>query len=391
MKIAVVIPIYRTEFQWFERIALEQAKRVLGRYPICFLVPEGLDVDRLLPENGFTESFPPECFKGIDGYNALLLSENFYRRFSRFDYILIHQLDAFAFSDQLERFCRMGYDYIGAPWSFCGHKLIGTKTVDQKTDILHVGNGGFSLRNPRACLSLLERYAQQLETWPLNEDTFFAYFGKKRENEFRLATIRVASLFSCEIDAARWYRKNGNALPFGCHGWHKYSADFYLDAFAQVGYDLRPYRGQMAALDMEDQARRLHVMMTVRLCQRVLSGRPVLPYLPENGKPYVAHLIDQPSMELFQQLRKDGIAVSPQIFGYEEGDVASVVGNVKKTADPSATALILSVYDDSETVSRLEGEGLQYGKDFVSFWQEYIGRGVRWLRGLYAATAGRKI
>ena len=297
-----------------------------------------------------------------------------------YDYILIYQLDAFAFSDQLERFCRMGYDYIGAPWSFCGHKIIGTKTVDQKTDILHVGNGGFSLRNPRACLSLLKRYARQLKTWPMNEDTFFAYFGKKRENDFRLASIRVAYQFACEIDAARWYRKNNNSLPFGCHGWNKYSADFYLDAFAKVGYDLRPYRKQMETLDLEDQARRLNVMMTVRLCRRVLKAQPVIRYLPQDGKTYVAHIIGQPTMELFQQLRKDGFFMSSQVFGYAEGDVDSIVGNMKKLANESTTALILSIDDDSTVISRLEEEGLQYGKDFLSFWQEYIGYWVRWLR-----------
>ncbi len=380
MKIAVVIPMYRPALHWYERIALEQAKRVLGHFPICYLIPKGLDVKSFMTENTFTASFSPEFFKGIDGYNALMLSNSFYQRFSKYDYILIYQLDAFAFSDQLERFCRMGYDYIGAPWSFCGHKIIGTKTVDQKTDILHVGNGGFSLRNPRACLSLLKRYARQLKTWPMNEDTFFAYFGKKRENDFRLASIRVAYQFACEIDAARWYRKNNNSLPFGCHGWNKYSADFYLDAFAKVGYDLRPYRKQMETLDLEDQARRLNVMMTVRLCRRVLKAQPVIRYLPQDGKTYVAHIIGQPTMELFQQLRKDGFFMSSQVFGYAEGDVDSIVGNMKKLANESTTALILSIDDDSTVISRLEEEGLQYGKDFLSFWQEYIGYWVRWLR-----------
>ena len=183
MNIAVIIPIYRTKLHWFEQIALEQAKRLLCNFPIFILIPKGLDVSAFMGKNVFTASFSPKFFKDIDGYNALMLDNAFYKRFSKYDYILIFQLDAFVFSDQLERFCQMGYDYIGAPWSFCGHVIIDEKAENPPIDILHVGNGGFSLRKPKACSSLLKKYARQLKTWSKNEDTFFAYFGKKKETK----------------------------------------------------------------------------------------------------------------------------------------------------------------------------------------------------------------
>jgi len=44
-----------------------------------------------------------------------MMSPAFYDAFKAFDYILIYQLDAFVFRDELEYFCSLGYDYIGAP------------------------------------------------------------------------------------------------------------------------------------------------------------------------------------------------------------------------------------------------------------------------------------
>lgn len=379
MKIAVIIPMYRPVLHWYERIALKQAKRLFGDYPIFYLIPEGLNVKAFMSDNTTCASFPAQFFKGVDGYNELMLSNIFYQRFAEYDYILIYQLDAFAFSNQLERFCRMGYDYIGAPWSFCGHKII-----EGRSEIMRVGNGGFSLRNPQACLALLKKYAQQLQTWEFNEDNFFAFFGKKKENDFRLAPIAVARQFSCEINAARCYRKNGNTLPFGCHGWHIYSADFYLDAFSKVGYDLRPYRGQMKTVDLGDQAYRLHFLMKSRLWRRLSNSQSILRYLPKDSKTYVAHVIGRTSAHLLQQLRKEGCSFFEQIFCYKEGDISSIIDNMEKLSSEVQPALILSINDDSDVIAKLISDGMRYGKDFWSFWQEYIRYWTQWLQGFYA-------
>jgi hypothetical protein len=44
------------------------------------------------------------------------LSEEFYQAFTDFEFMLIYQLDAFVFRDELADWCRSGYEYIGAPW-----------------------------------------------------------------------------------------------------------------------------------------------------------------------------------------------------------------------------------------------------------------------------------
>lgn len=60
--------------------------------------------------------FPDTYFKGIAGYNRLMMSPEFYETFAQWEYILIYQTDAWVFSDRLSEWCSKGYDYIGAPW-----------------------------------------------------------------------------------------------------------------------------------------------------------------------------------------------------------------------------------------------------------------------------------
>jgi hypothetical protein len=79
--------------------------------------PEGLENDYITKKysNISVESFPKRYFENIEGYNELLLSASFYERFLDTKYILIYQLDAFVFKDELQEWCDKGYDYI-APW-----------------------------------------------------------------------------------------------------------------------------------------------------------------------------------------------------------------------------------------------------------------------------------
>jgi hypothetical protein len=44
-----------------------------------------------------------------------MLSIDFYKRFRDYKFILIYQLDAYVFRDELEYWCEQDYDFIGAP------------------------------------------------------------------------------------------------------------------------------------------------------------------------------------------------------------------------------------------------------------------------------------
>lgn len=116
--VKVIIPIYTTELSDTEWISLDRCFDILKRYSICFVIPDGLDMTVIEKRYGKREtySFDKSYFKGLKGYNRLMLSSEFYKTFSDTKYILIHQTDAFVFRDELEQWCSHNFDYIGAPW-----------------------------------------------------------------------------------------------------------------------------------------------------------------------------------------------------------------------------------------------------------------------------------
>src|ERR1700744_1519211 len=116
-KAAVVIPVYKTQLSAYEKVSLKQCKDILGDHPVIFAKPVSLNIDGLISVTGFQSvSFDDHYFESVHGYNELMMAEEFYKSFSDYEYILIYQLDAFVFSDQLDYWCDQDYDYIGAPW-----------------------------------------------------------------------------------------------------------------------------------------------------------------------------------------------------------------------------------------------------------------------------------
>src|SRR4029079_3572600 len=80
-------------------------------------------------------------------YNRLMNIPYFYRHFLEYDYILIYQLDTFVFENNLEEWCNMNIDYVGAPWinsTWVNNLKKKISWIDKF--IYPVGNGGLSLR-----------------------------------------------------------------------------------------------------------------------------------------------------------------------------------------------------------------------------------------------------
>ena len=69
------------------------------------------------------------------------MNYDFYNGFRKYKFMLVHQLDAYVFKDDLLYWTKQGYDYIGAPW-FEGMDNAGTNA----SLLPEIGNGGFSLR-----------------------------------------------------------------------------------------------------------------------------------------------------------------------------------------------------------------------------------------------------
>ena len=245
--VAVVIPVYKAQPNHTELVSLKQCLSVLKDHPIVFFGPESMDItaysalcDGKVAFN--FKSFENSYFENITGYNKLMLSVHFYRAFKNYRYILIHQLDAYVFKDELVYWCGQGYDFIGAPHpahqNAAGemhflkgysrliggvNRLFGTARV-----ISNVGNGGFSLRHTTKCMWLLELLHSKALRWGTNnEDGFFKYWGNLLHPLFRLPSDNIALRFAIEQSPAESLKKLNGQLPFGCHAFEKYEPEVW--------------------------------------------------------------------------------------------------------------------------------------------------------------------
>ena len=237
--IKIIVPVYKNSFSLFEEVSLNQCRKVLKDYPLVFIKPESLNPEELLrkyPEFQH-ESFPDYFFKGKKGYNQLMLSPEFYGRFTDTEYILVYQTDAYVFRDDLKYWCDMSYDYIGAPWvdkernpiAFFFYQRKLKKKPYRKDILFKVGNGGFSLRKTMSFLNITEKENELINTYlsPDNpkidfipEDVFWALEPQRLGYEFKIPDYKKALEFAFDQYPEKCFDMAGK-LPFGCHAWHR--------------------------------------------------------------------------------------------------------------------------------------------------------------------------
>lgn len=241
MKVAVIIPIYRKDLSALELRSLEQANNLLYSYPIVVIKPRSLDLSEIAERYPLLtfESFEDAYFQNIPGYNALMLSTLFYERFLEYQYILIYQLDAYVFKDELLTWCDKGFDYIGAPWlkkriyqypvissvmRFLYKRRVISGKPSKQSLYNKVGNGGFSLRKVESHYQATMHYKEKIKEYLsheqmhfYNEDVFWAC----EVSEFQYPSWKEALHFSFDKYPSYSFKLTGNKLPFGCHGWYK--------------------------------------------------------------------------------------------------------------------------------------------------------------------------
>lgn len=265
-KVAVIIPIYRESLSDHDIIALTQCEHILGAYPKIIVKPQKTKLPSVTGIINISDivSFKDEYFDSIDGYNKLMLSAEFYQAFEGFEYILIHQLDAFVFKDELNYWCDQNLDYVGAPWI----RPIGDggifKTIkSQLRRKLHiryniekdglpsprqfenrVGNGGFSLRRVAVFLKVIETSPDMINQYLLksgiheyNEDVFWSIEVNRKKKILNIPSFKVGLKFAFEICPERALIVNHHNLPFGCHGWDK-QTDFWRPFFKALNYNI---------------------------------------------------------------------------------------------------------------------------------------------------------
>ena len=230
--VAIIVPVYREKLTEQELISYRQLLHILGAFEIIITAPKHLELpEEIRKKKVRTEYFSKEFFQSVDAYSRLMLSPFFYKSFIKYQYILIYQLDAFVFKNELLHFCGLGCDYIGAPWisGFCEYSIL-------KRKVLYVGNGGFSLRRVEACIDVLERNGYLLEQYcGRNEDIFFSACDGR---DFTVASVETALTFSFEREVKTCFEANHRRLPFGCHAWDRYDFKFWKSYIGDFGYEL---------------------------------------------------------------------------------------------------------------------------------------------------------
>jgi hypothetical protein len=265
----VVLPVYKPQLTDYERVSLTQCVRVLGDYPIWIAAPHTLNLSayhEIAPAIQ-ARTFDTSYFTDIQGYNRLMLSEEFYQAFADQEYVLIHQLDAFVFQDDLSYWCRQGYDYIGAPWlrdrdftgwadqlDFLIRKRVATWLNLKKPDgvtpreiisLNGVGNGGLTLRRVSAMLRWLKVFRRKIAEYErmsmhqYHEDVFWSIEVNRYWPRLRIPGYRKALHFSIEF-FPQWAIEhyNNGQLPFGCHAWDIHGTDYWRPIFARYGYKI---------------------------------------------------------------------------------------------------------------------------------------------------------
>ena len=240
----VVIPVYKEYFGELEEKSFLQGCKILKDYEIVIAHPEGLNCSYLTEkyENLTFKSFPKHHFATIDGYNELLLLPEFYEPFLDSEYILIYQLDAFVFKNELAEWCQKGYDYIGAPWiatpvDTFGKKILSAitknfrsaKKKEREQIFYKVGNGGFSLRKVASHFAIAKEKSQFIadflksEKKPIyaTEDVFWSLKAPEFDSNFRIPDYKEGVLFAIDRKPEIAMKIAGNKLPFGCHAINK--------------------------------------------------------------------------------------------------------------------------------------------------------------------------
>jgi hypothetical protein len=259
-EVAIVVPLsFRSDLNESEKISLQHLEYFLGEYDHYFLAPQSL---RFKYQRFPIERFKDDYFGSTDAHTHLCLSKDLYRRFVDYDYILMYHLDSLVFNSNLSEWCKLGYDFIGAPWI----KGPDLPWLEENG----VGNGGFSLRKVKSFLKLLNsgvpwrrfdaipkrgdgpgeinrfRYIKKasrniipglnniqrhIEVYirkSRHDDKFLYFYAKKYYPEFAIAPIEVALRFAFEANPRICYELNNHQVPFGCHAWEKYDREFWL-------------------------------------------------------------------------------------------------------------------------------------------------------------------
>jgi len=260
MKTSVLIPVYKSQLSKFEVLSFEKCLKILSNYDIYIVTFQELDlsiykeISKTLGKEIQYSYFDKSYFSSLRGYNKLMMSQDFYLRFKDYDYMLIYQLDAYVFSDELDYWTGLNYDYIGPPW------FEEYKSFEEGKRLWKVGNGGLSLRKIQKFIEITDKenyklnykfyfdYFKSFNTpiyknliisfictlffkYKINEDYFLIYLSDYLNKGMKIPDINLAYSFAFEKSPSYLFKLNNMTLPFACHAFEKNEFDKFWNRF----------------------------------------------------------------------------------------------------------------------------------------------------------------
>jgi hypothetical protein len=252
--VTVLIPLRLEEPSELEQLSLTQILAVLYQHPITFMAPVGLDTTWYEERCRGIATVHVERFdwSGHEAFCELLMTSAFYERFEAYEYILNCHLDVFVFRDELEHWCRLGYDFIGAvvynPMWFRPETLV--RRVTGFTQPEYFGNGGFCLKKVATFRRITSRFKRYIDFYHwvrglrkrgFLDDIFVMNHFPKLSRHFRIPPKSLAQQFGAEYvegeeEALPFTNQECGTMPFGVHGWIQYNQDYWKPCIRQMGY-----------------------------------------------------------------------------------------------------------------------------------------------------------
>ena len=368
MLAVIGIPIYKDELTSFEKISLQQLNRVMRDWKKVFIAPKSLSFSYGKDYDDYEiVRFDDKYFESTSSYSQLLLTEEFYKRFIGYEYLLIYQLDAFAFSDRLNEFCALGYDYIGAP------------AKNGNWSKYHVGNGGFSLRKIKKCLSVLSnksaiiyKMISQCQPKDWGEDDFFAFCGWSKDIDFKVPSPKLAAKFSAQTDYAHGLRDiSSRGMPFGCHYWPTVNYHFWKPYIEQYGYILSEEQIEISSNTLlSDHVRRLHYLIKrynrKKLRNNVKWDSVCFPQ--GNYSIWGAGKFGKECIELFRTVFTDcniNHVYDEHSYGIDKGNIKIERPDLRKIKNDDSVLIITTTRFQHQIRKKLLAYGFEEGKNFI--------------------------
>lgn len=247
-EIVIVIPIYRDFLDDFEKKSLESIIKNYNDFEVIFVAPQEMSVSNYSTffnqlNTYKIQYFDANCFASIDAYNKLLLDYKFYKSFENYNYILICQLDAYVFKNDLINWCNKGFDYVGSPWvgserNFINQsfekinnffRTIKGKQTKNTARLFKVGNGGFSLRNVQKFIHISKEQSENIHSFLATkpeteyhiEDVFWSLYVPTIYKDFKIPDWKTALDFCIDRKPELSLKYNDNRQPMACHGFNK--------------------------------------------------------------------------------------------------------------------------------------------------------------------------